>query len=74
MWPENNIFGEATMTPNEECSALREIYFADIGMPSGEFVWHFYKARSELFIDITERWVLAEIFAPPPSLCPAPPS
>ncbi|KAL6268795.1 hypothetical protein P5V15_001919, partial [Pogonomyrmex californicus] len=34
IWPENDCFGKADMLPEEEFLALREIFFADLGVTS----------------------------------------
>ncbi|XP_046476559.1 protein timeless homolog [Neodiprion pinetum] len=38
VWPENDSFGHAGMTEEEEFIALREIYFADLGLVAEEEV------------------------------------
>lgn len=40
VWPENDSFGHAGMSPEEEFMALREIYFAELGV--GEYTSSFH--------------------------------
>lgn len=38
VWPENDCFGNSNMQADEEFLAMREIFMANIGQPTGEFI------------------------------------
>lgn len=35
VWPEDNYFGKPGLNNEEELDILKQIFFADLGMPTG---------------------------------------
>lgn len=60
IWSENDCFGKANMSPEEEFLALREIFFADLG---GE--WYFQIHFFQFYIlEINTRFFSMLFFKP----------